>query len=138
MNGLMPTHDILNVAQKSKYPIDAFIFVQRGLEFTVRRVHGKPTREKHLTEEHRRQRHVDGQTLCFGLRDYAIQQYGLLAKTVLKRWKITECVDFGHIVFEMIDAGLMYKTAEDSLDDFTEVFDFTSAFSPTLTAPGKN
>ena len=134
----MPTQDIAAIAEKSKYPVDAFIFVQRGLEYTVRRIHGKPSANQKLTDEQMQQRHVDGRTLCHGLRDYALQQYGLLARTVLKRWKITASEDFGHIVFAMVDAELMHKTDNDSIEDFTSVYDFADAFSPTLPTTGKH
>jgi len=67
---------------------------------------------------------VSGQQLCLGLRDFAIKQYGLLAKTLLSRWNIKSTEDFGHIVYAMVDAGLMRKNDDDSLDDFRGVFDF--------------
>jgi uncharacterized repeat protein (TIGR04138 family) len=37
-------------------------------------------------------------------------------------------LDFGQIVFAMIEAGQFQKTADDRLDDFRDVFDFRSAF----------
>jgi uncharacterized repeat protein (TIGR04138 family) len=104
------------------FPLQAFEFVRGGLEHTVKTIHGDA--ERAMDES----RHVSGQQLCLGLRDYAVQQYGLLAKTVLNNWRIHETADFGRIVFAMIDAGLMRKTDEDSLADFVNVFDFDEAF----------
>jgi len=132
-------HDLMAVVRSSKYPLDAFLFVQRGLDFTVKRLHGEE--EKAVDDESgdRPSRHVTGRDLCHGLRDFAIQQYGLLARTVLKRWHIHTCEDFGRIVFAMVDAGLMNKTDEDSISDFIGVFDFATAFTDRLelSAPGK-
>jgi uncharacterized repeat protein (TIGR04138 family) len=72
---------------------------------------------------------VTGPQLCLGLRDFAIQKYGMLARTVLERWGIRKTDDFGRIVFAMIEAGLMRKSDEDSESDFQGVFDFDEGFS---------
>ena len=129
------TSELDRVVSKTRYPLDAFLFVQRGLDFTVRGIHPKPSKiDKSLLEEdpEKSSRHVSGQELCRGLRDFAIREYGLLARTVLHRWNIKSCRDFGEIVFAMVDAGLMHKTDDDTIRDFSAVFDFTSAFSSGL------
>ncbi len=108
------------------YPIEAFEFVREGLNFAVRRVHENP---ESLPED---ERHITGQQLCLGLRDLAIARWGLLAPTVLEHWCVRRTVDFGRIVFAMIEAGLMTKTSADCLDDFQAVFDFDEAFSRTV------
>jgi uncharacterized repeat protein (TIGR04138 family) len=74
-------------------------------------------------------RHVSGQQLCLGLRDYAIKRYGMMAPAVLRAWNLRATDDFGRIVFAMIDHGLMSKTADDSLEDFRSVYDFDEAFA---------
>ena len=106
------------------FPLQAYNFVREGLAHTVKMVHGETTLS-HADDE---SRHVSGQQLCMGLRDYAIKQYGRLAKTVLASWSIRETTDFGRIVFAMIEVGMMRKTEEDTLDDFQAVFDFDEAF----------
>ncbi|QDU33147.1 hypothetical protein KS4_11920 [Poriferisphaera corsica] len=129
----MAAKDLLAIARESRYALDAFVFVQRGLEHTVREIHGAlAAEEPDLSHEEIESRHVSGSDLCLGLRDYAIAEYGLMARTVLKHWYITSCEDFGNIVFEMIDAGLMHKTDEDCLEDFIDTFDFRDAFTPEL------
>ena len=117
------TNALLDVVRTTKYPADAFYFVQRALEYTVKRVHGDIDPGNPEAN-----RHVTGQTLCAGIRDYAIEQYGMMALTVLRRWRITRCEDFGHIVFAMIDAGLMNKTKDDSIRDFADGYSFDEAF----------
>ena len=72
---------------------------------------------------------MSGQQLCEGLREYALQQWGYLARTVLRRWNITSTVDFGKIVFALVEIGQMQKTDDDTLDDFRNVFDFRAAFA---------
>ena len=123
--------ELQQAVNMTRYPLDAFAFVQRGLDFTVRREHGEPDPAVELVEDDAPSRHVSGRMLCEGLRDYALQQYGLLAGTVLRRWRITRCEDFGHIVFAMVDSGMMHKTDEDSIQDFTDVFSFREAFGST-------
>ena len=109
------------------YPRDAYEFVQQGLGFTAHRIHGQAKAEAVETPS----RHVSGQQLCEGLRDYALAQWGLLARAVLRRWSITSTLDFGRIVFALIEAGQLQKTDEDTLEDFKAVFDFRTGFDRT-------
>jgi uncharacterized repeat protein (TIGR04138 family) len=64
-----------------------------------------------------------------GLRDFAIERYGMMALQVLQGWNVHRTDDFGRIVFGMIDAGLLSKTNRDSAEDFRGVYDFHEAFS---------
>ncbi len=105
------------------YPIEAYQFVEQGLRHTVKKIHGQSD-----PDDPSRNRHVGGQELCEGLRDLALTQWGLLARTVLQRWNITSTLDFGKIVFALIEGGLMQKTDSDSLEDFRNVYDFRTAF----------
>ena len=66
--------------------------------------------------------------MCDGLREFALSQWGLLARTVLRRWGISSTLDFGRIVFSLIEAGQMQKTPDDSVEDFRNVYDFRTAF----------
>jgi len=102
------------------YPQAAFLFVREGLQHTVNMVYG--------SDRGRADQHVNGQQLCIGLRDYAIDRFGMLARLVLHRWGITRTDDFGRIVFAMIEGGLMRKSDEDSFEDFQGVYDFDEAF----------
>jgi uncharacterized repeat protein (TIGR04138 family) len=53
----------------------------------------------------------------------AILRYGLMARTVFRRWGIEKTDDFGEIVFNLVEATLMSKTNEDSRRDFQGVYD---------------
>lgn len=101
------------------YPVEAYEFVQRGLQYTVARIHGagKPGKGKG---------HVSGQQLAEGLREFAQIQWGLMAAPVLASWSITTTYDFGRIVFALVEGGILHKTDEDSIDDFRNVYDFGS------------
>ncbi|MBY0112127.1 MAG: hypothetical protein K2Y21_04855 [Phycisphaerales bacterium] len=109
------------------YPPEAFQFVSEGLGHTVRMIHGHRDEARELSPDDQ-SRHINGQQLCLGLKNYAVQRYGLMARTVLHRWNIKRTEDFGKIVFAMVDLGLMRKTEEDTIQDFEGVFDFHEAF----------
>ncbi len=73
-------------------------------------------------------RHVTGQELLDGLRQHALLQFGPMAITVFEEWGIRTCQNFGEIVFNMVEIGLLAKTEKDSRDDFQNGYDFTEAF----------
>jgi len=110
------------------YPPEAYAFIQKGLAHTVQKLHGKQ-------KDPKASRHVTGQDLCEGLREFALAEWGRLARTVLRRWNVTSTLDFGRIVFAMVDGGLMQKTEEDSVEDFRNVYDFRNAFESEYQIP---
>ncbi len=55
------------------YPREAYEFVLEGLNYTSERVHD------HACGLDELDCHITGQQLCIGLRDYAIERYGLMA-----------------------------------------------------------
>ena len=120
------------VVDCGRYPIEAFEFVRHGLNHTVVSIHGEAKARRPDT-----QCHISGQQLCQGLRSYAIERYGVMAKAVLNHWGITRSVDFGRIVFAMVEGKLMQKNEEDDIHDFDNVFDFKTAFEPPA-RPGKS
>ena len=107
------------ICEKDKrYKLDAYEFVIQALYFTQKKL--------------KKQTHISGKELSEGLRDFAIEQFGPMAKTVLTHWGITRTQDFGNIVFNMIDKKLLSKTEEDSITDFSDVYDFEVAFANVL------
>jgi uncharacterized repeat protein (TIGR04138 family) len=108
------------------YPQAAFEFVRQGLEHTAQTVHGPEASDATKADQDavEGKRHVTGQQLCLGLKDFAQKKYGRLARLVLSRWSIRRTDDFGRIVFAMIEAGVMRKTEDDTLEDFFGVFEF--------------
>ncbi len=104
------------------YPLEAFEFVRHGLAFAVSRIHEA---QIDLQEG---QQHITGQQLCWGLRDFAIRRYGVVARAVLRHWNINRTEDFGRIVFAMVDDGIMRKTPQDSIHDFDHVYDLDKVF----------
>lgn len=110
-----------------RYPQEAFAFLHEGLGQSVSRIYGKGAAAE--DRESAEQRHVSGEQLCHGLRDVAVERWGMLAQTVLERWNIRSTIDFGNMVYLLIENGLWRKTPEDSLEDFRDVYDFETAFA---------
>ena len=102
------------VLEDNRYNVDAYHFVREGLDFTVKSL--------------RSPRHVNGGELLNGIREYALEEYGPMAKRVLAEWGITCCADIGCIVFNLVNVGLLGKTEDDSLEDFKKGYDFNDAF----------
>ena len=114
---------ICRKAKEGPYPLEAYHFVQEGLGHTANMVFGESESMQDLD------RHVTGQELCIGLKDFAVDQWGMMAPVVLSCWGISRSDDFGVIVFDMIDAGLMSCRPDDVIEDFNGVFDFREVFS---------
>ena len=106
-------------AKDPRYHRDAYLFVREALDFTQKTI-GKDTRG--------RIRHVTGQELLGGIREFALQQFGPMAKTVLEEWGIQSSQDFGEIVFNMVEVEWLAKTDKDSRADFAHGYDFDEAF----------
>ncbi len=98
----------------ARYARDAYAFVSEALGYTVQQK-GEPG-------------HVTGRELCEGLAEYALQQFGRLARPVLESWGVRRSEDIGEIVFNMVDVGLLRKTDEDRREDFAGVLDFDDTF----------
>lgn len=107
------------MALDPRFTRDAYHFTREALDFTQKLI----SRENKGTV-----RHVTGQELLGGIRQYALQQYGPMTMTVLEEWGIKNCCDFGEIVFNMVESGLLAKTEKDTREDFRQGYDFTDAF----------
>ena len=106
-----------------RYPPDAFAFLQVGLARAVGEVYGDSA-EADEDKPH----HVSGRQLCNALRDEGKDRWGMLARTVLNKWNIHETLDFGKMVYLLVENDLMQKTEKDSVEDFRDVYGFDEAF----------
>lgn len=100
--------------RSGSYDERAYLFVLAALE--------------HLQARLPARRHVSGDELAHACREFAMEQYGLLARHVLAYWRITSTADFGHIVFTLIEVGLLKAQDDDRVEDFDGVFAFQDAF----------
>ena len=74
------------------------------------------------------ERHVTGLELLENIREFALEQFGPMTTEVFKHWGISDTMDIGQVVFNMVDNQLLSSSESDSIDDFDNVFDFHSAF----------
>jgi uncharacterized repeat protein (TIGR04138 family) len=107
------------VVNDPRYQRDAYIFLRDALDYTTKQQ--KKARGTTV-------RHVAGPELLEGVRQYALKEFGPLVITVFESWGIKCCEDIGHMVFNLIEAGVFGKTEEDSMEDFKSVYDFQEAF----------
>ncbi len=116
------------LAKDSRYARDAYAFVRESLDFTQKTI-GKENRGL--------VRHITGQELLDGIRQFALTQFGPMAVTVLEEWGVHNSRDFGEIVFNMVEIELLAKTEKDNRDDFNNGYDFTDAFRKPFWPPSK-
>lgn len=105
-------------SRDKRYKPDAYEFVMQALHFTQSKL--------------KRKGHLSGKELLEGIREFATEQYGPMVKTVLRHWGITKTLDFGNLVFNLVDKKVLSKTETDSLDDFKDVYDFEVVFGNIL------
>jgi uncharacterized repeat protein (TIGR04138 family) len=140
---LDPSHPLAELLRRDqRYRFEAYVFVFDALRYAQEKLGlGRSSatddgqEDEDLDDETdfdeadlQAQQHVSGQQLCEAIRQYALEQYGLLARQVLGHWGIRKTSDFGEIVFNLIDIGQMRKTDDDRREDFDSVFDFGPGF----------
>lgn len=114
-----------------RYTRQAYLFAFDALNYTLR-VKMALTPEQ-LTELDEEQRHISARQLLEGMRDYAVDQFGYLARQVWESWGIYTTADWGNIIYNLIQAELMRASKNDSISDFTGVFEFDEAFDQAWT-----
>src|ERR1022692_3883522 len=115
-------------ARDPRYAYEAYDFILKALDYTEamlgRRLAAKTADEK---QDPRQGQHVKSQELLEGIRALALREFGLMARTVFRMWGVEATEDFGQIVFNLVEAGLIHKTDEETVDDFKGVFDCEEA-----------
>ncbi|MEO8225852.1 MAG: Minf_1886 family protein [Gemmatimonadota bacterium] len=116
MNELQFAEDVLARirARGGVYHERAYLFVLAAIEYL----------QSHLEVR----RHVTGGELAIACRDFARQQFGLMAGSVLAHWGVTRTDDFGRIVFTLVEVGLLSTQPGDRESDFAAVYNFADAF----------
>jgi uncharacterized repeat protein (TIGR04138 family) len=152
MSMLDPSHPLAQLLHRDRrYRLDAYAFVEEALGYAHEALGmGRPKESEeeevqppeHPTGQgpedpevrfdppgkHQPERHLTGQELCEAIRQYAVEEFGYLAKSVLNSWGVCTTRDFGNIVFNLIEINRMKKTRDDRLEDFDDVYDFDVAF----------
>lgn len=103
-----------------RYAFEAYQFLFESLDQAVK-VAG-------LDQDTSKPRHVSGQELLEGMRIVALRLFGPLAAQVWRTWGVKSTLDWGRIVFSLVEAELLNRQETDSIDDFAGGYDLDEAF----------
>ncbi len=106
-------------AMDPRYGKGAYYFIREALDHTLKNLEKDKSKNKG---------HVSGTQLLDGIRDFALDRFGPMTLTIMEHWNIRKCRDFGDIVFNLVDFGILGRTENDSLDDFEDGYNFQDAF----------
>lgn len=130
------SYSLLQLIKKDgRYSVDAYLFIHEALDYAADALEmgalsdPEPTLSLEDKKKETRERHLTGQQLCEAIRRYALNQFGYMAKTVLKSWGVKTTGDFGDIVYNMISVGMMKKSSQDRRSHFDDVYDFEDVFT---------
>lgn len=115
------------VRSDGRFPLSAYEFLHRGIEYTVRRVYGDAPSDE--------PRHVSGRELSEGLRELALESWGYLAPSVLAAWRIHRTRDFGEMVYLLVKHGFYSAQPTDRVEHFDDIYDFRIAFGYKVRVP---
>ena len=125
-------HPIIELLQQDvRYHIEAYQFVREALAYAQETL-------KMPAQGAEGEHHITGQQLCEAIRQYAVEQYGYMALTVLNNWGVHRTGDFGEIVYNLIRIKHMKKSESDRREDFDDVYDFAGAFEPVFELSSKD
>jgi uncharacterized repeat protein (TIGR04138 family) len=98
-----------------RYSPQMIAFVYEALGKITSRKKGKPS-------------HVTGPEFCEGLRQLALEKWGRMAKLTLNTGGVRTTMDFGRIVYLLIEHKWLRAQPTDSIEDFNGVYDFQTVF----------
>lgn len=101
--------------QRGEFRPEAYFFTVEALNQTV--------------HELTIRRHLSGPELLRGIVRLAYERFGSEASEILEGWGIDVTRDFGVIVYDLIEAGVLSHSDSDSIEDFEDVFDLSEAIS---------
>ena len=116
--------------QDDRFGKGAYYFIREARDHTLKSMEKDRGKNKG---------HVSGHELLEGIRDYALDRFGPMTLALMDHWNIKKCRDFGDIVFNLVDHGILGRTENDSLADFEGGYNFKEAFEkPFLPDPISN
>ncbi len=119
MQAMQFEQSVISILKRdNRFDPHAYFFLKDALDFTLKRIAESNGGE---------QRHVTGPELLAGYRDYALEQFGPMAATLMTEWSIRKCQDVGDMVFLLIEEQVFGKQDSDKKEDFSEAFDFQAS-----------
>ncbi len=116
MNGLQFSDSMLARIRRhgGRYDERAYLFVLASVEYLQTGLEAR--------------RHVNGAELAWACHGFALEQFGLMAASVLQHWGISRTEDFGRIVYTLVEVGLLVTQPGDRESDFASVYEFDDVF----------
>ncbi len=107
------------LSRDQRYSPAAYNFIRESLSAAAEKLQDTGSDRPH---------HLTAAELMDGIRDRALEQFGQMALTVLREWGVNTTRDFGQIVFNLVDIGMLRRSDDDKIEDFDEGYDFHEAF----------
>ncbi|MEZ5977120.1 MAG: hypothetical protein R3F34_02755 [Planctomycetota bacterium] len=108
-----------------RYAYEAYRFLMEGLDEAINAT-GR-------AEKQGPERHVTGREVLDGLVARALRTFGPLGARVWRSWGVVEPLDWGRIVFLMVENGMLNRRDSDSIDDFRQELDLGAVFEDGYT-----
>ena len=130
----MPDENFIEIVDKIiqddvRYRAGAYEFVNGAVSFTIRKLQRE--------SKSKRERHVSGEELIHGVAEFAVQEFGPLAWSVLEDWGLVSGAAVGDVVFNMIRNGLLTASENDSREDFNRIPDLKKLLPGSGRSAGK-
>jgi uncharacterized repeat protein (TIGR04138 family) len=112
-----PDHPLADVVRRDgRYALEAYEFIFDAIDYARHRLAAQ-------RGGLRKVRHISPRELLEGVRDLALEQFGLLATEVFCRWGIQTTSDVGEIVWNLVQSGDIELAPGETRADFDDVFD---------------
>jgi uncharacterized repeat protein (TIGR04138 family) len=129
MQAVQFEQSVVSILKRDKrFDPHAYFFLKDALDFTLKRI---------AENNGGQARHVSGPELLEGCRDFALEQFGPMASTLMTEWSIRKCQDLGDMVFHLIEEQVFGKQDSDKKEDFSEVFDFEASLVTPFLPKGR-
>lgn len=103
-----------------RYSPEAIRFLLDGLEYAIE-LSGRGQLKGQA-------RHVTGREVLLGLQRFARDLFGPLAAPVWRSWGIRQPLDWGHLVFLLVEHGILSRQDTDTIEDFRTELDYDAEF----------
>jgi uncharacterized repeat protein (TIGR04138 family) len=125
MQAMQFEQSVLSILKRDKrFAPHAYFFLKDTLDFILKRI---------AETSGGQARHVSGPELLAGFRDFALEQFGPMAATLMAEWGVHQCSDIGDMVFHLIEEQIFGKQESDCKEDFAGTFNLEDALrSPFL------
>ncbi len=115
------------VEHDPRFRTGAYEFVLEALEETMRHL-GRGD------ESDEDDRHISAADLLQGIRRFAVERFGYLARAVFETWGVRTTGDFGDVVFNLVEHGLLKRREEDHRSEFDDVYSFDALDEDAIAA----